>query len=118
MSEERPPERDNLEYRDWNLDKPERQTITAQFVGGAFLGAFLVALGGLIGFLGVMSIGVTASSSAPHDRARLVVVFWSVAIVSALAMPRLWRRRRYVVAGFVCGAAVVGLCEGLCFAFG
>src|SRR5215211_5409733 len=114
MSEERPP--DNLEYRDWNLDKPARKALMAQFVGGIVIGALLVGLAGFVGFFGVGTFG--PGSFNPGYRTGLTITFGSIALVGAIAARPLWLRRRYTLAGALCGAAVVGLCEGLCFGIG
>jgi hypothetical protein len=114
MSEERPP--DNLEYRDWNLDKPARKALMAQFIGGIVIGAMLVGIVGVVGFFGVLPLGLNASST--RFRVGLTVAFGCITLIGAVAARPLWLRRRYTLAGALCGAAVVGLCEGLCFGIG
>jgi hypothetical protein len=116
LSEEEPKPPRDLEYRDRQLDSPERDPVMAQFVGGAVFGVLAVGVVGLCVFLATMQIAraPSAGTTVSH-RPAAVIGFLSLAAVAGIFFRRQRGRRHSAFAGMLCGVAVAALIEGLCF---
>jgi peptidoglycan/LPS O-acetylase OafA/YrhL len=107
MSDDEP--KPPLEYRNYTDDAPERKRSFGTFIGGMAIGVAVIVVWGCANF--------TLPEFQPPKHHRLVAAFGCVGVSAAVIGVTQLRapRRRFLLAGFLLGAALTCLVEGICY---